>query len=122
MKFRTWILCSLVILFLTTGLANAGETTKPSVPLNPVTDLNPSSPGKPCLKGNMEIVGWEGSDFQLPYILQQTQKACLDKCTQEFDSCMSGAGENPSAQFRCGEKKWMCTRSCDNQFAPQLEL
>ena len=122
MKVKILILFSLVMFVFAVSLSNAGGIENKAVPFNPMSDLNQAAHDKPCPEVDKEKVTLEGFDFQLPYLLQKSQKSCLDKCTQEFDSCMSGTEGNLSGQFRCGEKKWMCTRGCDNQFAPQLEL
>ncbi len=122
MKAKILIFFSLLMFVFAVSLSNAGGIGNKEIPFKPMSDLSQTTDVKPCPEVDKKNVTSEGIDFQLPYLLQKSQKSCLDKCTQEFDSCMSGTEGSPSAQFRCGEKKWMCTRGCDNQFAPQLEM
>ncbi len=119
MKKRAILFYAFLIFFLMAGAVQAGG---PDV--NPAAQ-NPAAAeieqGKPCAMSSIKSASWENVDPELPYLLQQDLKSCLDKCTQEFNSCMNGAGDSDSAQFRCGEKRWMCTRSCDNQWESKLE-
>ena len=55
-------------------------------------------------------------DSNLPFVLQQDHKACIDKCSRSHTGCISKVGNNPSAINNCDEQRWRCTLSCDDQF------
>ncbi len=55
-------------------------------------------------------------DSNLPFVLQQDHKACIDKCSRSHTGCINKVGNDPSAINNCDEQRWRCTLSCDNQF------
>jgi len=122
MKKSMLIFYSLLLFSLTTNIGNAGELSSSSDISNKAVVMDQGTSVEICDKAQLKNAALEKNTPELPYLLQSDQQACLDKCTQEYDSCVSGAGDSADSQFRCGEKRWMCTRSCDNAFAPQLEL
>ncbi len=52
----------------------------------------------------------------LPFVVQQDHKACIDKCSRAHSSCMNKVGGNPSAVNNCDEHRWRCTLSCDDKY------
>jgi len=52
----------------------------------------------------------------LPFVLQQKYKVCIDKCSRAHSSCMNKVGGNPSAINNCDEQRWRCTLSCDDKY------
>ena len=52
----------------------------------------------------------------LPFVVQQDHKACIDKCSRAHSSCMNKVGGNPSAINNCDEQRWRCTLSCDDKY------
>ena len=77
---------------------------------------------KLCAQLDSTKVSYEAGNLDLPYLLQADQKACLDKCSQAFDTCMSGAGNSADAKFRCEDKRRTCTLACNNEWHPKLNL
>jgi hypothetical protein len=112
--FFVTMICSL---FAGQGIANEASNAMDAD--NQVIQQNGSTNKAECKNGTLQNNSFETANPELPYLLQRNQQACLDKCTQEFNSCMSGAGDSADQKFRCGESRWMCTRGCDNQFAPK---
>jgi len=55
-------------------------------------------------------------DSNLPFVLQQDHKACIDKCSRSHTGCISKVGNDPTAINNCDEQRWRCTLSCDAQF------
>ena len=80
----------------TVGITNIDNSAEPGTNLIQISnrDLNPN----------------------LPFVLQQDHKACIDKCSQGHTSCMQRVGGNPSAVNNCDEKRWRCTLSCDDKY------
>ena len=120
MKRLSLIFFVTLFCFLMTGPVSGNESASIS---NADTSLNPLSnefhPAR-CENIKLQKSAFETGDPEHPFLLQRNQQECLNKCTQEFNSCMSGAGDDANKKFRCGESRWMCTRGCDNSFAPQL--
>lgn len=56
------------------------------------------------------------------FLLEQDFNACMAGCDSQYESCIGKAGNDISENFRCGEKRFACTRSCDNQFYSQLKF
>jgi hypothetical protein len=108
-----------MIFSLIAGQGIAKEATDTIDAGSQINLLNSSTPKAECDNVKLQNSAFETAKPELPYLLQRGQMACLDKCTQEFNSCMSGAGDSADKKFRCGESRWMCTRGCDNQFAPK---
>jgi len=52
----------------------------------------------------------------LPFVVQQDHKACIDKCSRAHSSCMNKVGGNPTAVNNCDEHRWRCTLSCDDKY------
>jgi len=52
----------------------------------------------------------------LPFVVQQEHKACIDKCSRAHSSCMNKVGGNPTAVNSCDEHRWRCTLSCDDKY------
>ncbi len=52
----------------------------------------------------------------LPFVVQQNHKACIDKCSRAHSSCMNRVGGSPSAVNNCDEQRWRCTLSCDDKY------
>ncbi|GJL79918.1 MAG: hypothetical protein NPINA01_29070 [Nitrospinaceae bacterium] len=118
-----------ILIFFSVLLFSLAANTGHAREMNPSNDISDKAvamdqkaSGTICAKKQLEKAALENGNPELPFMLQRDLKTCLEKCSQEYDSCVSGAGDNAGAQFRCGEKRWMCTRSCDDAFAPQLEL
>ena len=107
--------------FFTASFAGAeGITSNTSVP-DTSTTVNNESKTK-CDQLDFINVYNETGHPDLPYLLQANQKACLDKCSQAFDTCMNGAGNSPDGKFRCEDKRRMCTLGCNNEWYPKLNL
>jgi hypothetical protein len=112
--FFVTMVCSLIA-----GQGFAKETTGALVADSQINLANDSVHKAECTDKKIQISSFETANPELPYLLQKNQQACLDRCTEEFNSCISGAGDSADKKFRCGESRWMCTRGCDNQFAPK---
>lgn len=54
--------------------------------------------------------------------LLQDQYECLNRCEADYQSCVSGAGDDVSKRFMCGEDRFACTRSCDNAHYSIMEF
>lgn len=120
MKRLILIFCVTLFCSLIAGHTIAKESSQTIDPDSQLSLLKNTIHKTACENVKVQKSGLETGNPELPYLLQRGQHACLDKCTQEFNSCMSGAGDSADKKFRCGESRWMCTRGCDNQFAPQI--
>jgi len=58
----------------------------------------------------------------LPFVVQQDHRACIDKCSQSHSSCMNKVGGNPSAINNCDEQRWRCTLSCDDKYYRSIPI
>lgn len=122
MKKAMLIFCSIMIMTMVSSLGFTED-------LNPAKDISNEAvskemgiTGKDCGKVQLDRAALKNVHPELPFLLQGDQKECLDKCSQEFDACMSGVGDSADAEFRCGEKRWACTLNCDDVNAPQVDL
>ena len=52
----------------------------------------------------------------LPFVVQQDHKVCIDRCSRAHSSCMNKVGGNPSSINNCDEHRWRCTLSCDDEY------
>ena len=86
-------------------------------PANPDFSVEVELSGDPCgpERTLYKKVGYWTERMPSAFLLEFDKRACLMKCDTEFESCMSGAKGDPSGEFRCGEKRWACTRGCDAQ-------
>ena len=73
-----------------------------------------------ALKG-VESADTLNSNPDLPYMLQNGQRVCLDMCQKALDTCMSSA-KSADSKYRCDDNRWRCTRSCDNKWYHHLQL
>ncbi len=76
---------------------------------------------KNCRLNGVERTGLEDTNPDLPYLLRQGQQACLDNCQRTFATCMSSA-KSADSTYRCEDNRWRCTRNCDNEWYPKLQL
>ena len=107
MKKSLLVFYTLLLFSLAATNGIAGELISSNDVSNKAVSMTEGTSGKICDKAQLENAGLQGGDPELPYLLQADQKVCLDKCTQEYESCVSGAGNSPDANFRCGEKRWI---------------
>jgi len=65
--------------------------------------------------GGLDVTpaAFDARDPRFSFLLTD-QYECLNRCQAEYDSCVSGAGDDASKRFMCGENRFACTRSCDN--------
>ncbi len=84
------------------------------VPEGTVEIVNTDNTAEP----NTKSIQISGRDFNshVPFMLQQDHKVCIDQCSDKHTSCISGAGNNPTAINNCDEHRWRCTLSCDNKY------
>ena len=76
---------------------------------------------KNCRLKSVERTGFVDANPDLPYLLQQSQHACLKTCQKDWDICVSSAKGATSLNV-CDEYRWRCTLSCSNQWYPKLQL
>ncbi|NIQ03247.1 MAG: hypothetical protein GWM98_25045 [Nitrospinaceae bacterium] len=116
--YKTWItLGAWMWVLLFSGYAVAGGAGA----LNSQTAPSPSGitlpagevPGPDAVP--VKKAALQENDWRSYFQLQQAYRGCLDECTREFEACMNAAGEDPTKRFRCGEKRYACTLSCDNK-------
>ncbi len=121
MKKSKLILGVFLTFILASGLAFAGEAiSDPKIIQN--YSIKVSGHDTPCEKAMIKRIAYQSLNPDLPFLLQVNQQACLDQCSQAYDSCMNGAGDNASAKFRCGEKRRMCTLGCDNKWYSKMQF
>lgn len=119
MKRLILIFCATLICFSVAGPGFAKDLTQTINVDSQTSLLGKGTSETTCENVKVQNSAFETTNPELPYLLQRDQQACLDKCTEEFNSCMNGSGNSADKKFRCGESRWMCTRGCDNRFAPQ---
>ncbi len=93
-----------------TGFATAEEFKSAPSPKHESGLLKKNPIGSPFNR-----IHYERGNTQSRFLLEFNKRACLMKCDSQFESCMSSAGDSADAKFRCGEKRWACTRGCDAQ-------
>jgi hypothetical protein len=122
MKKPISFLCVILTLFMTVNFSGAKEMTS-SIPASGIAGTFDVQDGqKVCDQVNFTKVAYENGSPGLPYLIQANQKACLDKCSQAYDSCMSGTGDSGDAKFRCEDKRRTCTLGCNNEWYPKHNL
>ena len=122
MKKITFALCFMFVFFMTIGFAGAEGVALNNSASSEWTSIDKQASKKLCDQENFLKVAYETGNPNLPYLLQANQKACLDKCSQAFDSCMSGAGDSPDAKFRCEDKRRICALRCDNEWYSKVNF
>jgi len=90
------------------------QTQDASVIINERQDVFDSADFKKVIL-NKENLG-------LQFLMEQNFNACMTECDSQYEACISKAGNDTSENFRCGEKRFACTRSCDNQIYSQLKF
>jgi len=76
---------------------------------------------KNCALKGVETAGLQDANPDLPYLLYQNQHNCLKTCESDWEICVSSA-KGASSKNQCDELRWRCTRNCDNQWYPKLQL
>jgi len=122
MKKSLYFLCILFTLLFTVDFAGAEGMTSNNPSSSASTSIDNPVIQKLCEQGNFKKIAYKMYDLDSPYLLQANQKACLDKCSQEFDSCMSGASDSGDAKFRCEDRLRMCALGCNNEWYPKLKF
>jgi len=102
----------LLIFGLFLNVVNAEDIVP--VPNQAVENVNNGTVNEATTK-SIDIAS-RGFDSRVPFMLQFDQKACIDKCSQDHTTCISGAGKNATAVNNCDEKRWRCTLSCDHKY------
>lgn len=120
MKKSIFFLCVIFAFFWVVGVAGAEGINK--ISYDKTTIINHQKSKQLCDQNNFMKVANESGNTDLPYFLQADQKACLDNCSQEYDSCMSEAGDSATAKFRCQDKRRICSLGCDNQWYQKLRF
>ena len=69
----------------------------------------------------VERAGFVDANPDLPYLLHQSQHACLKTCQKDWDICVNKA-KDATHLNDCDEYRWRCTLSCSNQWYPKLQL
>ena len=122
MKKSISFLSVIFTFFLAVGFAGAEGMTSSIPASGTVITIDNQENQKPCDQVDFMKIAYETGDSGLPYLLQANQMACLEKCSQAFDSCMSGAGEGGDDELRCVVKRRMCTLGCNNEWYPKLNF
>ncbi len=107
---RFWGFMILIVIFFFSGIAIADEVQPVSKP-----QASAGAQKQDQASSLLEKIGFQSRDAHSGFLLQFDKRACLMKCDSQFESCMSGAGDSASEKFRCGEKRWACTRNCDSK-------
>jgi len=111
---------ALIFSFLASvGFANEMDLNSGSGPM--ISEKNPAGNEKNMALNGVESADVDNAQPDLPFLLQQNQRACLDGCQMEFESCMKSA-DSADSKYRCNDNRWRCTRSCDNQWYNRLQL
>ena len=122
MNKSIYLLCVIFTFFLAVNFAGAEGLTSNIPASSPATTIDNQESQKFCDQVDFMKIAYETGFSDLPYLLQANQMACLDKCSQAYDSCRSGAGDSGDAKFRCEDKRRMCTLGCNNEWYPKRNL
>jgi len=111
----------MLIFSLTSGVTGAEETLQTKVSPIEGSSLDQQERKNLSEKTDFSKIDFEAGNPELPFLLQVNHKACMDQCSQAYDSCMSGAGSS-SAKFRCSDQRTMCTLGCNNEWYPKYQF
>ncbi len=121
MKKLVAVLGCLMVLSLLVNLAHAVEPASQELKAQDFSLTNKHSE-KQSESTHLKTVVLNNKSLGSKFLLNQNFSSCMKQCDSQFESCMSQAGDDASGQFRCGEKRFMCARGCDNQYYSQLKF
>jgi len=114
------ICCTLIFsLLASVGIANELDLNTGPAQIN--SEKNQVETEKNFALKCVENAGVVDAIPALPFLLQRGQRACLNSCQIEFETCMKSAN-NADSKYRCGDNRWRCTRNCDNKWYHRLQL
>ncbi len=114
-------ICFALIFSLLTSVGAANELNLDSSSSEMISEKNQVGDEKNSALDGVDSAVLKGPNPALPFLLQRGQKACLDSCQVEFNSCMKSAN-SANSKYRCSDNRWRCTRSCDNEWYHHLHL
>ncbi len=120
MKKWVFVFCFMLVFSLISGIAGAGEISQTKTSAIEDT-LEQQKRNNFSEQTDFSKVDFKSGNPELPFLLQVNHKACMDQCSQAYDSCMSGS-DSSSAKFRCADQRTMCTLGCNNEWYPKYQF